>query len=266
MKRLDQSVMEDQDGSMAISRNALVAGNWKMNGVLASLAELAAIAEGVGKGEAGSARCAICPPATLVALAAEQAGSHLLIGGQDCSPKTLGPHTGDISAAMLRDAGASLVIVGHSERRADHGETDALVQAKAAAAHQAGLIAVICVGETRAERDAGQALAIVGGQIDGSVPLDATAENTVVAYEPIWAIGTGLVPTEADVAEMHGFIRQRLSGLLPKEGGGLRLLYGGSVKPDNAAALMAVDNVDGALIGGASLKAKEFLAIASVYR
>jgi triosephosphate isomerase len=251
---------------MARSSNPLVVGNWKMNGLAASLTELKAIAEGVEGGAAGSAACAICPPATLVSRAAEAAGSALRIGGQDCAPKPSGAHTGDISAEMLRDAGASLVIVGHSERRADHGETDAVVWAKAEAARRAGLLAIVCVGETREERDQGRATAVVGQQLAGSVPPDATAATVVIAYEPVWAIGTGLVPTVEDVAEMHAFIRARLRDLLGGEGAAVRILYGGSVKPDNAASLMAIDNVDGALIGGASLKAKDFLGIAAVYR
>ncbi|WP_131193839.1 triose-phosphate isomerase [Lichenihabitans psoromatis] len=250
---------------MAISRNALVAGNWKMNGVSASLAELKAIAEGVAGGAAGTAACAICLPATLLARGAEIAGQHLLVGGQDCSAETFGAHTGDLAAEMLRDSGASLVIVGHSERRADHGETNAVVRAKAEAAYRAGLTAIICVGETRPQRDAGDALEICGAQLEGSLPPGATPDNTVLAYEPVWAIGTGLVPTVDDVAAMHAFFRAQLKALLPHGGDALRILYGGSVKPDNAESLMRIDNVDGALIGGASLKAKDFLAIASVY-
>ncbi len=251
---------------MARSTNPLVAGNWKMNGLSASLDELAMIAAGIDRGEAGRATCAICPPTTLIERAARRAGSRLRIGGQDCAPKQSGAHTGDVSAEMLKDAGASLVIVGHSERRADHGETDALVQAKARAAIMAGLTAIICIGETRAERDVGRALDVVGAQLEGSLPPDASAETMVVAYEPVWAIGTGVVPTLEDIEAMHAFIRQRLAELLPEDGIAVRILYGGSCKPDNAAMLMGVDNVDGALIGGASLTAKDFLAIAGVYR
>ena len=251
---------------MAQSRLPLVAGNWKMNGLGTALGEVNGAAPGLARGEAGRAAVALCLPATLISRAAAVAGPTLLLGGQDCAVAASGAHTGDVSAEMLRDAGASLVIVGHSERRADHGESDVLVRAKAEAAHRAGLTAIICVGETRAERDAGQALQIVGAQVEGSLPPGATAARTVIAYEPVWAIGTGLVPTTADVAAMHGFIRTRLLAQLPAEGAAIRILYGGSVKPDNAAALMAVADVDGALIGGASLRAKDFLAIAAVYR
>jgi triosephosphate isomerase len=193
-------------------------------------------------------------------------GSPVRIGAQDCHAEPAGAFTGDISAEMLRDAGASAVIVGHSERRSYHKETDADVHAKALAARRAGLLAIVCVGETRAERDSGRALAVVGAQLDGSLPDGATAENLVVAYEPVWAIGTGLTPTPDDVAEMHGFIRQRLAARFGAAGEGMRILYGGSVKPSNAEELMNVANVDGALVGGASLKADEFLAIAGVYR
>ncbi len=201
----------------------------------------------------------------MASFAAAAAGSPLLIGGQDCHAEASGAFTGDLSAEMLKDAGATAVIVGHSERRAYHQETDAEVRAKALAARRAGLMAIVCVGETRAERDGGRALAVVRGQIDGSLPDGATAENLVVAYEPVWAIGTGLTPTPADVAEMHGLIRERLAARFGAGGQGMRILYGGSVKPSNAKELMAVANVDGALVGGASLKAAEFLAIARVY-
>lgn len=252
------------------SRRPLVAGNWKMNGLTASLAEIAAIAAGSGPAQVAGIELLICPPATLVAAAAGQAkasaGGFLRIGGQDCHSAASGAHTGDISAEMLRDAGASHVILGHSERRADHGESDALVKAKAEAALRAGLIAIVCVGESEAQRKAGQTLDVVGAQLAGSLPAGATAANLVVAYEPVWAIGTGLTPTPQDVAEVHGFIRERLKAGLPGQGEQVRILYGGSVKPSNAAKLMAVNNVDGALIGGASLLAKDFLAIAGVYR
>ncbi len=209
----------------------------------------------------------VCPPVTLLAAFAAQArGSAVAIGAQDCHAEPSGAFTGDISAEMLKDAGASAVIVGHSERRSLHRETDADVRAKARAARRAGLLAIVCVGETRAERDAGDALAVVGSQLDGSLPEDATAASLVVAYEPVWAIGTGLTPTSGDVAEMHGFIRQRLAERLATAGQGVRILYGGSVKPSNARELLHIANVDGALVGGASLKAEEFLAIAGVYR
>jgi triosephosphate isomerase len=240
----------------------LIAGNWKMNGLAASAGELAAM---IAEAPAVSAKVdlLICPPATLLAaFAAKAKGSQVAIGAQDCHAKVSGAHTGDISAEMLVDAGAAAVIVGHSERRADHGETDAVVRAKAEAVRRAGAVAIICVGETRAERDAGRALDVVGAQLAGSLPDGATAANTVVAYEPVWAIGTGLTPTPADVAEVHAFIRARLAARFNSEGEAMRVLYGGSVKPSNAAELMAVANVNGALVGGASLKASDFLAIA----
>ncbi len=241
----------------------LVAGNWKMNGLKASLSELAAIGQGAGE-VWRKADLLICPPATLVfAAAAAMIGSKVAIGAQDCHPEASGAHTGDVSAEMLADAGATAIIVGHSERRADHHETDAIVRTKALAAWRAGLVAIVCVGETRAERDAGKALEVVGRQLDGSVPDGATAANLVVAYEPVWAIGTGLTPTPKDVEEVHGFIRQKLTDRLKGEGKAVRILYGGSVKPANAAELMAVPHVNGALVGGASLKAADFLAIAA---
>jgi triosephosphate isomerase len=241
----------------------LVAGNWKMNGLKASLGELAAIGQGAGE-VWRKADLLICPPATLVFPAvAAMIGSKVAIGAQDCHAATSGAHTGDISAEMLADAGATAIIVGHSERRADHHETDDVVRAKALAAWRAGLIAIVCVGETRAERDAGKALEVVGRQLAGSVPDGATAANLVVAYEPVWAIGTGLTPTPKDVEEVHGFIRQKLTERLSGEGAAVRILYGGSVKPSNAAELMAVPQVNGALVGGASLKAADFLAIAA---
>ena len=249
---------------MAASIRPLVAGNWKMNGVKAGLSELAAISAAIAAGGAARADIAICPPATLIAAAAGVAGP-VLIGGQDCHARTSGAHTGDVSAEMLKDAGASFVITGHSERRADHGESDAQVQAKAAAALRAGLMAIVCVGETRAEREAGKALEIVGRQVAGSIPPGATAAQIVVAYEPVWAIGTGLTPTPADVAEVHAFIRARLERQMPGQGAAVRILYGGSVKPANAAELMAVPHVNGALVGGASLKAVDFMGIARVY-
>ena len=244
----------------------LVAGNWKMNGLAASVAELNKIMGGAGI-LAGKADLMVCPPATLVARFAEAArGGPVAIGGQDCHAAPSGAHTGDIAAEMLADAGASAVIVGHSERRTDHAETDAQVRAKAEAAWRAGLIAIVCVGEQRAEREAGQTLAVVGRQLEGSLPDGATAAKLVMAYEPVWAIGTGLTPTPADVAEVHGFIRDRLKARFGGEGARARILYGGSVKPSNAAELMSVADVNGALVGGASLKADDFLGIAAVYR
>ena len=235
----------------------LVAGNWKMNGSLAGLAELDAIA--VAARAQPSVDVAICPPFTLIAPAVAQVP--LTIGGQDCHAKVAGAHTGCISAAMLVEAGAKLVIVGHSERRADQHESDAEVRAKATAAITAGLIAIVCVGETEAERDAGRAIAVVEGQLDGSIPRDGTGATLVVAYEPVWAIGTGRTPSTADVAEMHAAIRASLAALLGGEGAKVRILYGGSVKPDNARELLGVADVDGALVGGASLTAAQFVPI-----
>jgi triosephosphate isomerase (TIM) len=247
----------------SVPRRPLVAGNWKMNS--GSPAEFAWMLEGARGLPAIDVM--VCPPFTLVAeLATVARGTPVRIGGQDCHAEAAGAFTGDVSAEMLKAAGASAVIVGHSERRTYHRETDADVRAKALAAHRAGLLAIVCVGETRAEREAGRALAVVGAQLDGSLPGGATAQNLVVAYEPVWAIGTGLTPTPADVAEMHGFIRRQLVARCGAAGEGIRILYGGSVKPANAKELMAVPDVDGALIGGASLKADEFLAIAGVYR
>ena len=247
-------------------RRPLVAGNWKMNGLAGSAAELGKIVSGSG-GLSSVADLMICPPATLVAsFAAAAKGSAVRIGGQDCHAEPSGAFTGDISAEMLADAGASAVIVGHSERRALHHESDADVHAKALAAWRAGLMAIVCVGETKDQRTAGRTLDIVGGQLGGSIPDASTAENLVVAYEPVWAIGTGLTPTPADVAQVHGFIRKRLSERFGGKADGVRILYGGSVKPSNATELMAVADVDGALVGGASLKAEDFLGIAAVYR
>jgi triosephosphate isomerase len=238
-----------------------------MNGVKAALGEVAAIRAGVERGEAGAAELAVCPPATLVSHAgAALAGGPVALGAQDCHAKPSGAYTGDISAEMLKDAGCAYVIVGHSERRAMHHETDAEVKAKAEAAHRAGLTAIVCVGETRAERDAGDALAVVSGQVRGSLPQGATPDNLVIAYEPVWAIGTGLTPTPQDVAEMHKTIRLLLGELMGAAGAKTRILYGGSVKPSNAKELLGLDNVDGALVGGASLKAVDFLAIAAAYR
>lgn len=230
----------------------LIAGNWKMNGNLASLAEADRL---VGLPEVAGPEILICPPATLIAeMAARFRGTPLLVGGQDCHAKASGAHTGDISAEMLKDAGASYVIVGHSERRQDHGETDAAVRAKAEAGRRAGLAPIVCVGETEAERRAGRETVVVGSQLEGSLPRGPGP--LVIAYEPVWAIGTGLTPTPADIAAMHAFIR----GMT---GGGVRLLYGGSVKPSNARDILHLPHVNGALVGGASLKADEFHAIIS---
>jgi len=242
----------------------LIAGNWKMNGLQGAAAELQKIIGGA-RDLHPATDILVCPPATLVACFATRAhGSRVAIGGQDCHTEAAGAFTGDISAEMLKDAGASAVIVGHSERRCFHHETDAEIRAKALAARRAGLLAVVCVGETRAEREAGHTIALVGGQLAGSLPDDAG--NIAVAYEPVWAIGTGLTPSAADVAQVHGFIRQNLETRYGAAAAAMRILYGGSVKPGNAGELMAIQNVDGALVGGASLKAEEFLAIAAVYR
>jgi triosephosphate isomerase len=253
---------------MAPSRpRPLLAGNWKMNGLAASISEVERVAEGVLAGEAGRAEVLVCPPFTLIgAFAARLAGRPVAIGGQDCHPAPSGPHTGDIAAEMLTDAGASHVILGHSERRTDHGETDALVRSKAEAAQRAGLVSIVCIGETQSQREAGDTLAVVGRQLDGSLPPGAAPSALVIAYEPVWAIGTGLTPTVDDVAAVHGFIRGRLVERLGAAGAEVRILYGGSVKPANATELMAVDDVDGALVGGASLKAADFLGIAAAFR
>ncbi|MEH3144897.1 MAG: triose-phosphate isomerase [Methylobacterium frigidaeris] len=245
----------------------LVAGNWKMNGTRASRSVVEAVRDGIDPALAGRIDVLVCPPATLVGAFAEAVrGSAVRIGGQDVHPAASGAHTGCVAAEMLADLGASHVIVGHSERRADQHETDAEIRDKALAARRAGLIAIICVGETRAEREAGHTLSVVSTQLAGSLPDGATAADTVIAYEPVWAIGTGLTPTPADVAEVHALIRRELVSTLGEEGRGVRVLYGGSVKPGNAAELMAVENVDGALVGGASLKAEDFLGIAAAYR
>jgi triosephosphate isomerase (TIM) len=241
----------------------LIAGNWKMNGLRASSAEFDAMLAGAP--EIGAkADLLVCPPATLVAAFAEKArrSKTLGVGAQDCHPQPSGAHTGDISAEMLADAGACAIIVGHSERRADHCESDVLVRQKAEAVWRAGLTAIVCIGETRHQRDAGQTLDICRAQLDSSLPDQASAENLVVAYEPVWAIGTGLTPTSEDVQQIHGFIREFLTARFKGEGARMRILYGGSVKPGNAGELMAVANVNGALVGGASLKAADFLAIA----
>ena len=251
---------------MANKPHPIVAGNWKMNGLSASLAQIEAMAQGYDAPLKSSVELLICPPATLVGAAIATAAGRLSIGGQDCHQKASGAHTGDVSASMLADLGATFVIVGHSERRTDHAESSALVKAKAEAALAAGLIAILCVGETDAERKAGRTLDVVGAQIAGSLPAGATAANLVLAYEPVWAIGTGLTPTAADVADVHAFIRAELARALGADGAGVRILYGGSVKPSNAAELMGVTNVDGALVGGASLTAKDFLGIAAAYR
>ncbi len=244
----------------------LVAGNWKMNGTRASLDQIKAIAEGVKSPLSEKVESLICPPATLLYVATALCDdSPLAIGAQDCHQNVSGAHTGDISAEMIADCFGTYVIVGHSERRTDHAETDDLVRAKAEAAHAAELVAIVCIGETEAERKAGRTLDVLKSQLAGSLPDAATAANTVIAYEPVWAIGTGLTPTVEDVREAHAFMRAELVKRFGGEGEKMRILYGGSVKPSNAKELMAVANVDGALIGGASLKAADFLAIYGVY-
>src|SRR5262245_16921193 len=246
---------------MASAPRPLIAGNWKMNGLQRSAAELTRIIEGAR--DLPTVDLLVCPPATLVAgFAALARGSTVAIGGQDCRAEPAGAYTGDISAEMLKDAGATAVIVGHSERRTYHCETDADVRAKVLAVWRAGLTAIACVGETQDERAAGRTIAVVGNQLAGSLPDGAGAANLVVAYEPVWAIGTGLTPTPADVAEVHAFIREQLMTRYGSVGEGLRILYGGSVKPSNAGELLHVANVNGALVGGASLKAEDFLGIA----
>ncbi|WP_077961442.1 triose-phosphate isomerase [Ensifer adhaerens] len=244
----------------------LVAGNWKMNGTRASLDQIKAMAEGV-KGElSAKVETLICPPATLLYVATALCDdSPLLIGAQDCHQKQSGAHTGDLSAEMIADCFGTHVIVGHSERRTDHAESDALVRAKTEAAHAAELVAIVCIGETGDERKSGKTLDVLKRQLAESLPDATTAENTVIAYEPVWAIGTGLTPTAADVEEAHAFMRKELVARFADAGAKMRILYGGSVKPSNARELMGVANVDGALIGGASLKAEDFLAIYRAY-
>ncbi len=246
----------------------LVAGNWKMNGLKAALSEALAVDEALAEaGQAVGADVMICPPATMVMVLSELSGKGgLQVGGQDCHANSSGAHTGDVAPEMLADAGAIAVIVGHSERRADHGETDRIVHEKVLAAHRAGLTAIVCVGETIGQRQAGLTLDVVARQLSGSIPDGVTAENVIVAYEPVWAIGTGLTPGTDDVEQVHGMIREHLSGRFGEEGRRIRILYGGSVKPSNAVELMGITNVNGALVGGASLMAKDFLGIVEAYR
>lgn len=240
----------------------LLAGNWKMNGLHAALGEIRALNRAFGKG-APPADILICPPATLVALAAKESDDGpIAIGGQDCHEKSSGAFTGDVSAEMLRDCGATYVIVGHSERRQYHGETDAIIAAKAAAARRAALIPIICIGESESEREAGRAGQVVTAQLAAGIPQDAAPDGLVIAYEPIWAIGTGRTPSLAEIEAIHGTIRESLVGRFGERGNGVRILYGGSVKPDNAGPILKTRNVDGALIGGASLKAADMLSIA----
>ena len=240
-------------------RRKLAAGNWKMNGTAADLEQIVAL---TAAHPTPTVDLLICPPATLLAQMNWRKANHPLeLGGQDCHTGTKGAHTGDISAEMLRDAGATHVILGHSERRADHGETDALIAAKATAAYNAHLTAVICIGETLTEREAGTTLDVIGTQLAHSTPANANGENTVIAYEPVWAIGTGKIPTLEQIAEVHAFIRAELVKRFGDEGNAFRVLYGGSVKPSNAAEIFGVADVDGALVGGASLKAADFSPI-----
>jgi len=249
----------------ATGPRALVAGNWKMNGSVAMLKEprlLAAMLKDV------KLKCdvMVCPPAILARrVKAIVKGSKIKVGGQDCHWDASGAHTGDVSAEMLKESGCSAVIVGHSERRTNHGETDAVVAKKANGAIRAGLTAIVCIGETLDERNGGKTLEVVSRQLKGSIPEGATAANMVIAYEPVWAIGTGLTPTTAEVAEVHTHIRADLAKILGETGAGVRILYGGSVKPSNAAELMAAANVNGALVGGASLKAADFIGIIKAY-
>ena len=238
----------------------LIAGNWKMNGTGASLVEIEAVARAVVAAKVGC-DVLICPPATLIAPAVAAANDRIAIGGQNCHAEISGAFTGDISAEMLKDAGASAVIVGHSERRQYHGETNEMVAAKASAAWRAGLLAIICIGESEAEHAEGNTFHVCTRQITGSVPKDAKAATTCIAYEPIWAIGTGKTPTSEQIAQTHAHIRQELIMCLGDEGKEMRILYGGSVKPANAKEILALDNVGGALVGGASLKAADFQPI-----
>ena len=238
----------------------LIAGNWKMHGMAPQLVEIEAVAA-AAKATPPSADILICLPATLIARAAQTAAGRIAIGGEDCSPGSAGAFTGDLSAEMLKDAGASAVIVGHSERRQHHSETNAIVSAKAEAARRAGLLAIICIGETKAQRLAGKALSVCGAQIAGSVPEGMASSNTAVGYEPLWAIGSGHMPTPAEIVEVHAHIRACLVARLGAEGQRVRILYGGSVTPSNARAILALPEVGGVLVGGASLKAADFEAI-----
>ena len=256
-----------QENTGKQSRKPLVAGNWKMHGQKEQIQEVLAIRDALmAMPNRPEADVMICPPATLLMVMAELIDKSVIaFGGQDCHAFEKGPHTGDISAAMLKDAGASAVIVGHSERREDHGETDDLVQKKAMATHNAGLASIICVGETKGQRQYDLTLDVINRQLEGSVPPESTPQNTIIAYEPVWAIGTGLVPTLDDIATVHANIRETLEKRFPEHAAGMRILYGGSVKPGNAGQLMKVENVDGALVGGASLKADDFMKIINVY-
>jgi triosephosphate isomerase (TIM) len=242
----------------------IIIGNWKMNGLKVAAKEIRALDKAAKA--AGKLGCdmMICPPATLIStLSGAAKGTKVAIGSQDCHSNASGAHTGDISAEMVKDLGGKGAIVGHSERRTDHGESDALVRAKANAAHSAGIIAIVCVGETEKERDSGKTLRVIGKQVKGSLPETITARNTIVAYEPVWAIGTGRTPTNQEVGEVHSFIRAKLKARYGAEGEKIRILYGGSMKPANAADLLSIPHVNGGLVGGASLKAKDFFGIIS---
>jgi len=238
----------------------LIAGNWKMHGTGTALGEIVAVAKYVAE-EAPPCDVLVCPPFTLIARATRAADGSIAIGGQDCHRELSGAFTGDVSAEMLADAGAKAVIVGHSERRSLHGETDLDAAMKTSAAWRAGLFAILCIGETEAERDAGQAVDIVARQLDASLPLGANSNTTAIAYEPVWAIGTGRTPKTEEITAIHALIRERLTERLGEGGSQLRILYGGSVKPANAGSILNLPNVNGALVGGASLKAEEFVSI-----
>jgi len=240
----------------------LIAGNWKMNGESGALSTLLEIRKGI-EAKTPVADVLVCPPATLLARARQVVADAFALGGQDCHPEPNGAYTGDISAEMLRDSGATSVIVGHSERRRYHSESSALVAAKARGAWRAGLTAIICVGETELERNAGSAREVCSRHIGQSIPKAANADNTIVAYEPVWAIGTGRTPTLAEIGEMHAYIRKCLAQLLRDDAEGIRILYGGSVTPANSIEILALENVGGVLVGGASLKAAQFLEILS---
>jgi len=250
---------------MTTTRRPLIAGNWKMNGLTADGTALAAgLAEKASADANPPYDMLVCPPFVLIGAVSGALGdSGIALGAQDCHAAEKGAHTGDVSAAMLKDADCSFVIVGHSERRTDHGETDEQVKAKAEAVLSNGMTAVVCIGETEAERDAGKTLDVVTSQVRGSLPAGATAANTVLAYEPVWAIGTGRTPTSDEVQEVHAAIRAELAKIVGNEADGIRLLYGGSMKPTNAAELLALSDVDGGLIGGASLKVEDFMGIAA---
>ena len=238
----------------------LIAGNWKMNGLKSSLSEAEALLSGLGND--ANADVLICPPATLIdSMSKVFSGSAASVGGQDCHANVSGANTGDISAEMLADLGADYVIVGHSERRTDHGETNAIVREKAYAALRAGLTPIVCIGETLEQREAGQTLDVLGDQTANSIPTGVSGDKFVIAYEPVWAIGTGLIPEISDIDTAHSFLRDKLRSLGLENADSVRLLYGGSVKPGNAAEILAVQEVNGALVGGASLKAADFLGI-----